>query len=77
MPEKLDVFPLASLARHDWDELLNGDIWKLRHGTDYDAKSKTFIQNARHQAKRRNGNVRTRLLEDESVVVIQFQRTAS
>jgi hypothetical protein len=74
MPTKLDTFPTyPSQARHDWTELLNGDIWQLRRGEDFKGKPKTFIQNARSQARRRGGTVRTRLL-DEETLVLQFRR---
>jgi hypothetical protein len=73
MPVKLDTFPsLPSHSRYDWDTLLNGDIWKLSRGTDFGGKTRTFVAAARAQAKRRNGAVRTRLLDDD--VVIQFRR---
>jgi hypothetical protein len=74
MPTKLDTFPAyTSQARHDWPQLLNGDIWQLQRGEDFNGKAKTFVQNARSQAKRRGGTVRTRLLGDETVV-LQFRR---
>ena len=77
MPTKLDTFPaLPSQARHDWPQLLNGDVWKLRRGEDFNGKAKTFVQNARSQAKRRGCTVKTRLLDDETVVV-QFRREQS
>jgi hypothetical protein len=74
MPTKLDIFPaLPSQARHDWPKLLNGEIWQLRRGEDFQGKAKTFVQNARAQAKRRGGAVRTRLV-DEETVVLQFRQ---
>jgi hypothetical protein len=73
MPSKLETFPAyTSQARHDWPQLLNGDIWQLRRGEDFKGKAKTFIQNARAQARRRGGSVRTRLLDEENVV-LQFR----
>jgi hypothetical protein len=73
MPLKLDTFPAApSQSRYDWETLLNGDIWKLSRGTDFGGKTVTFVANAREQAKRRGGRIRTRMLGDE--VVIQFRR---
>jgi hypothetical protein len=75
MPRKLEQFPSAAVSRYPWDELLNGDAWELVQGDDFDAKPRTFIQNARAQAKRRGGSVRTRLFEngDRASVVIQFR----
>jgi len=75
MPRKLDRFPAAATARYAWDELLNGDPWELVSGDDFTAKPTTMIANARMQAKRRGGSVRTRLFQngDRSAVVIQFK----
>jgi hypothetical protein len=75
MPRKLERFPAAGTARYPWDELLDGDPWELVSGVDFTAKATTLIANARVQAKRRGGNVRTRLLQngDRASVVIQFR----
>jgi hypothetical protein len=76
MPTRLDTFlTLPSQARHDWPQLLNGDIWQLRRGEDFNGKAKTFVQNARSQAKRRGATIRTRLV-DEETVVLQFRDAA-
>jgi hypothetical protein len=73
----LDRFPAAATSRYPWDELLDGDPWELVQGEDFRAKPTTFVANARAQAKRRGGTVRTRLLQegDRSSVVIQFRPT--
>lgn len=78
MARKLESFPtVASQARYPWDEWLNGDIVQLFAGEDYSAKTRTIVSTARTQAKRRGGNVRTRLLteDDRESVVLQFRRT--
>jgi hypothetical protein len=74
MPRKLERFPSAASSRYPWDELLNGDPWELRQGEDFVAKTSTIIANARAQAKRRGGNVRTRTLVEggETRVVVQY-----
>ena len=65
-------------SMYPWDELLDGSPWELVAGEDFASKPKTFIQNARLQARRRGGSVRTRLFENGSraSVVIQFTRTS-
>jgi hypothetical protein len=75
MPQRLEQFPSAATSRYPWDELLNGDPWELVSGADFTSKPTTFIANARIQAKRRGGTVRTRLFVngDRSSVVIQFR----
>src|SRR5262245_33079587 len=74
MPRKLERFPAAAASRYAWDELLDGDPWELVAGEDFTSKPTTLIANARMQAKRRGGVVRTRLLDngDRPSVVIQF-----
>ena len=71
---QLEQFPMAATARYPWDQLLDGNTWELVHGDDFVSRPTTLIQNARMQAKRRGGNVRTRLLQngDQASVVIQF-----
>jgi hypothetical protein len=77
MARKLERFPAAAASRYPWDELLDGDPWELVSGEDFSSKPATLIQNARMQAKRRGGTVRTRLMQegDRSTIVIQFRRT--
>jgi hypothetical protein len=74
MPRKLERFPAAATSRYPWDQLLDGDPWELVVGEDFMSKPTTFIANARSQAKRRGGTLRTRFLEngDRAAVVIQF-----
>jgi hypothetical protein len=75
MPRKLESFPSAASSRYPWDELLDGDPWELVSGEDFTAKPSTLVANARAQAKRRGGTIRTRLLQngDRASVVIQFR----
>ena len=74
MPRKLEQFPSVATRRYPWDELLDGDAWELVAGEDFTCKPTTFIANARIQAKRRGGNVRTRLFQngDRASVIVQF-----
>ena len=79
MAQTLDAFPTTGTApRYPWDEWLNGQVWELRPGQDYNGKTQTLRQMARDQAQRRGGKLRTRLLSDEQGerVVLQFQRMA-
>jgi len=76
MARRLDAFPEAPSQRYPWSEWLDGGAWELTKGQDYEARTSTIIANARSQAKRRGGNLRTRTLrtgEDEAVA-IQFVR---
>jgi hypothetical protein len=76
VPRKLDVFPAPPQAqsRYPWSEFFDGGVWQLIQGEDYDSKTKTFVVNARAQAKRRGGTLKTRLIEQDGreSVVMQF-----
>lgn len=76
MAVKLEHFPAAGSSRYPWDEWLNGDVWQLFKGDDYAARDETLLSNARNQARRRDGKVRTRKLNDDGKqsVVVQFVR---
>ena len=82
MARKLDRFPSAAAARYPRDEFLDGDIWELVPGVDFKSRPSTFIANARSQAKRRGGTLRTRTLHDGNgngngtSIAIQFRRTS-
>jgi hypothetical protein len=75
MPHKLERFPSPATAVYPWDELLDGHPWELVAGEDFTSKPSTLVANARAQAKRRGGTLRTRLLQngDRTSLVIQFQ----
>jgi hypothetical protein len=69
-----ESFPAATTARYPWDQILNGEVWEMAEGEDFTARPATVISNARVQAKRRGGSVRTRLLDEEGgkLIVLQF-----
>jgi hypothetical protein len=75
---KLDRFPQAVAQRYPWSEWLDGDPWELTRGDDYSSKTATLISNARNQAKKAGGTVRTRILRRDDGVelcVLQFVRS--
>jgi hypothetical protein len=76
MAQVLSEFPaVIGEAKYPWDEWLDGRPFELVPDEDFTAKVTTFIANARLQAKRRGGNVRTRILRDgeRERVVIQYR----
>ena len=77
MAQKLSAFPSSTGQRYPWDEWLDGDPWQLVRGEDYDAKTATLISNARVQADKRDGTVRTRNLQDagREIVILQFVKS--
>lgn len=76
MAKALDRFPALPTQRYPWDQLMNGQVWQLTRGEDYTAKTPTVLANARAQAKRRGGTLRTRTLIDagREQLVLQFHR---
>jgi hypothetical protein len=78
MAEALEEWPTREREqRFPWDQWLDGRPWRVDRGGDYESKAKTFIANARSQAKRRGGSVRTALFAegtDGEYVVLQFRR---
>jgi len=76
--QPLEEWPtLEREQRYPWSEWLDGRPWRISRGEDYDARAKTFVANARAQAKRRGGSVRTRIVDEGSQaegVILQFRR---
>jgi hypothetical protein len=74
MAKALETFPALPSQRYPWDELMNGQVWELTRGDDYTAKTPTVLANARAQAKRRGGTLRTRTFNNSGreQLVIQF-----
>jgi hypothetical protein len=77
MAKQLEAFPVPSTRRYPWDQWLDGSVWQLFKGGDYSCcRTQTALANARSQAKRLGGTVRTRSVTngDEESLVIQFVR---
>jgi hypothetical protein len=77
MARRLPKFPeVEGQRKYPWGEWLDGDPIELIPGEDFTAKTRTLIANARLQAKRRGGEVRTRILGEgeQERVVLQFRQ---
>ena len=77
MARTLEKFPqVRGAARYPWDEWLDGRVWELVPGEDFQAKVTTLKANAQIQAKKRSGRVRTRQIRsgDRQMLVLQFVR---
>jgi len=77
MARRLESFPAATAARHPWDEWLDGSVWELVPGADFQAKLSTLRANAQLQAKKRGGHTRSKVVKTDDgreAVVIQFER---
>lgn len=75
MPEKVETFEFRNFGprgkddtQHNWDELLDGGIYKCMEGTDFKVKKLTFMNLARDQAKKRGLRLRTGSVEGGIVI---------
>jgi hypothetical protein len=78
MAKKVDAFPdQARSSKYPWDEWLDGGVWELVPGKDFEAKPMTFRSAAIAQAKTRGGKVRTRIMNRDGhaeKMYVQFFR---
>ena len=70
MPKKLASFDFKATARRDWAPLLDGSIWVLNKGEDFDGDPQKFAYQVR-SAARRAGRVR-REEQDRVADLIEF-----
>ena len=65
MANKLDAFPSAAARRYeDLEEWLDGSVWELHQGEDFD-KARAVRSALAAAARRRDRRVRTRLAGDD------------
>jgi hypothetical protein len=80
MARVLDAFPKrpGPAQKYPWDTWLDGQVWELRVGEDFDAKAATIRSRAQAEAKKRTGRARTSYISDEAGerVIIQFRPRA-
>jgi hypothetical protein len=61
----------APKANYPWGEWLDGDIWKLTQGTDFEPLPMMMERNIRTYVSNIKGNVRIRHLPEENALVVQ------
>lgn len=80
MAKKLATFNFPHGGRKgiefDWDSILDGEIWQLEQGKDFDADPKTFIGAVARQANSRNLRVK-RLIDGKTVTLQAVVKTAA
>lgn len=78
MAKQLEEFPEISRPgrpdKYPWDEWFNGKPWQLDSGEDFEAELKidSFRATAKSAAKKRNGTIKTAVVNDGKSIVIQF-----
>lgn len=74
MAERLESFTFKHGGGKDaypWDEWMDGTVWKLVRGEDFDCPARTF-QTRAHMAARHRGDIKFRTNTiDENTIVIQ------
>jgi hypothetical protein len=72
MAKKVDELPAPTRAgKYAWDEWLDGDVWELTRGEDFETPPK-LMQSAIHSAARaRGGHADTRVVGEK--VYLEFK----
>lgn len=74
MATKLDSFTFTSFGRdavYPWDEWLDGGIYKLVQGEDFDCKLNSIRQGAFQAARTRRMAIHTSVVDDGKALVLQ------
>jgi hypothetical protein len=59
-------------TKYPWDEWLNGSVWQLAQGEDYQVKTKSFRTSAQAVARKRGGRVKSAITDNGDGLVMQF-----
>lgn len=57
-----------------WDEWLDGSIWRLRRGEDFDVSAPTIQKRAHPAAQSRGLRVQTSVEDDDTIVLRAYVR---
>lgn len=59
-----EVFAKTSRVRYPWLDWLDGNMWELKHGVDFQVAPRAFVQQAHAAARNFRMRVRTRTIGD-------------
>ena len=72
MAKQLDDFDFRMRqCNADWSAWLDGSIWELTKGEDFDCEARTFVTRAHSNARSKKRKVKTRVLDGGMRVVLQ------
>ena len=75
MAERLNSFPENPNRRAQLDQFLDGSVWRLVQGSDYQGQTRSLVSTAREYARLKGGRLRTRKVDgDVEGVIVQFIR---
>jgi hypothetical protein len=76
MAVELEQFPSGARAtKYPWEQWMNGSVWKLRRGEDYEATTRSMRTFAHTKASSADMKVKTRTLTDDDGIeclIVQF-----
>ena len=62
-------FKTAAVSQYDWDTLLNGEQYDLKHGEHFDCKVATFSTLARSAASKRYKKLSVGIIDETTVAI--------
>lgn len=71
MAEQLSEFQFdhtSQYTKYPWDEWMQGGPWVVERGVDYDATTKSFRAYLHNKARIEDKKVRTKIVDDKTVV---------
>lgn len=71
MPKKLAAFDFKATDRRDWGPLLDGSIWVLNKGEDFDGDPQKFAYQVRSAARRAGTSLK--VSADSKAGTVTFQ----
>lgn len=73
MAERLDKFPEpaanSNVWKYPWKDWLDGGIWRLVKGEDFDVSSESMRVQSILAGRRRNMAVRTQVVDERTLVI--------
>lgn len=80
MPKNLKTFDFPHGGRkgivYDWETLLDGNIWQLEQGPDFDVDPKTFVGALARAANAKNMRVK-RLIDGKTLTVQAVEKSTA
>ena len=76
MARQLDSMPdcFMGSCSFDYDAVFDGKPWELKHGEDFNSRMQTFQSSLHQAARRRNLRLRTRIIDQDTIVILAVPR---
>jgi len=63
-------------CRYPWDKWLDGQVWELKRGVDFDTTLESFVGTARKAARARKMRLATSLLQPDMIYIQAMARNS-